>query len=252
MDITELKRNRTNKRHPWEKVRAKIIHEFIKKNYFSRSHLLDVGSGDAFVVDYLCNSGISNHYTAVDVAYTKETIETINRKTSCKIDFLQKVPEVLNPKADCILLLDVLEHCKDDSELLTQLTSPSLTQLPILIITVPAFQKLFSKHDKLLLHYRRYTVSGLKALCKKNKIEVLSSGYFFSSLLLIRCIQLFLEKLSFYKPVKSIDNWNGSAITSSLISLCLWIDFLTGRFFSFIGIQIPGLSAYCICRPLPS
>ena len=252
MDITELKRNRVNKRHPWERVRAKIISTLIKKHHPSCFHILDTGSGDAFVLGYLCAAGIAKHYTAVDTAYTPEIIESINKNVSYKINFFQKMPDILDLKADSVLLLDVLEHCEDDGQLLTQLNSNNITLLPIFFITVPAYQKLFSEHDRLLLHYRRYTIKALKQLCKKNNYEVISSGYFFTSLLVIRCIQLFLENLGLYKPVKSIDNWTGGILISNVMSFFLWIDFVTGRFFSQIGIQLPGLSAYCICRPLPS
>jgi hypothetical protein len=251
MDITELQRNRINVRHPWEEVRARIIKALIQKHH-SCFHILDAGSGDAFVLNYLCSFNLASHYTAVDIAYTNEIIKIINQRISCNINFLQAIPEKLSPKADTILLLDVLEHCKDDSALLEELNSNDLIQSPLFFITVPAYPKLFSQHDKLLLHYRRYTTKTLKELCKKNNLKVISSGYFFTSLLVIRCIQLFLEKLGLRKPEKSIDNWTGGYAISKIISSILWIDFLTGRFFSHIGIQIPGLSAYCICRPLPS
>jgi hypothetical protein len=72
------------------------------------------------------------------------------------------------------------------------------------------------------------------------------------TLLIIRCIQLFLEKLGLHKPKKSIDNWKAGSFISKIITSLLWFDFLIGRLFLKLGIQIPGLSAYCICRLLPS
>ena len=252
MDITELKRNYADKRHPWEKTRAKIMRFFIQKHNPSCSHILDIGSGDAFVLSYLCSHKIGDSYTAVDTAYSKSIIESLASANSCTINYLQKLPNSISPRSNCVLLLDVLEHCKSDDELLRQLNTDRLTQSPVFFITVPAFQSLFSKHDKLLGHHRRYTTQTIRQLCRKSDYEIISSGYFFTSLFLIRAIQLVLEKSGMRKPHKTIDNWNGSEGVTRLLSFFLWIDFITGRFFSMLGIQLPGLSTYCICRRLPS
>lgn len=251
MDISEFKRNQIAHRHPWETVRAKIIRQLINKYNPHCSHILDVGSGDAFVIKYLCANITGKEYTAVDIAYTENIINALLPQDNCKINFLQQLPANLHPKADCVLLLDVLEHCENDKNILKQLNNDSLTHSPIFFITVPAFQNLFSQHDKLLFHYRRYSVKKLKSLCEESNYEIIHCGYFFTSLLLIRCIQLLLEYIGFRKANKSIDNWNGSPVLSGLISTFLWFDFVTGRFFSLMGIRIPGLTAFCICRLLP-
>ena len=250
MDITELKRNNTKKRHPWEETRAKIIRNFIRKYHPQCFHLLDIGSGDAFVLNFLCLNKVANKYTAVDTAYTKEIVDSISGKNRCHIQYLQQLPDILNSKADCVLLLDVLEHCEDDNAVL-QLSFKNIIQPAVYIITVPAFQNIFSEHDKLLQHYRRYTTDTLSKLCDQNNLEIVSVGYFFFSLLIIRRIQLALEKLGFRKPKKSVDNWKGSSIISKLIITLLWVDFIIGRLFLKFGIKIPGLSAYCICRLSP-
>ena len=252
MDITELRRNSINKRHPWEKARAKIIRFLIQKYNSSCTHILDVGSGDAFVLSYLCSHKIGDLYIAVDTAYSKNIIESLTLTNNCSINYVQELPESISPRSNCVLLLDVLEHCENDSEILNQLHNEALTQSPIFFITVPAFQCLFSKHDKLLGHYRRYNTKTIRQLCKRSGYDIVSSGYFFTSLFLIRAIQLVLEKFGMRKPLKTVDNWNGSPIITRLLSFFLWIDFITGRFLSMIGIQLPGLSTYCICRRLPS
>jgi hypothetical protein len=250
MDITELQRNQIATRHPWEKTRAKIIKKLIL-NERHCSHILDTGSGDSFVLNYLCSFKLANHYTAVDIAYTNEIITRIRKNISCNVNFFSELPNKLTPKADTVLLLDVLEHCLNESDLLQKLNSDSLTHSPVFFITVPAFQQLFSSHDKLLGHYRRYTLRSIKDLCHRNRLEVISSGYFFTSLLAIRSIQLFLEKLGIRTSSKSIDNWTGNQVMTKLISSILWVDFLIGRVFLNIGIRLPGLSVYCICRPSP-
>jgi hypothetical protein len=252
MDITELKRNKAQNRHPWELARVKIIKALVRKYHSSCSHILDIGSGDSFVLKSLCADRIANSYTAVDIAYTPEVIKTINDANTNNISYLHEIPGKLEPKSDCVLLLDVLEHCQDDGKLLEQIINNNLTVSPFLFITVPAFQNLFSQHDELLYHYRRYTVKTISTLCTERQLQIVAKGYFFMTLLIIRGIQLFLEKLALHKPKKSIDNWKAGSLISKVITSFLWFDFLIGRLFLKLGIQIPGLSVYCICRLSPS
>ena len=252
MDILEYKKNSdSQKRHPWEIVRAKIIYHLLKKNGKHFEHLLDTGSGDAYVLNKLYLKNIAEKYTAVDTAYDTEIIAKIN-SDHYNISFLKNFPDKLKPAADGVLLLDVIEHCKDDSFILQQINAPSIAQNFALLITVPAFQSAFSKHDEMLLHYRRYSIKNLKKLCNANGLKIQETGYFFFTLLLIRYLQLFLEKPGLRKPDRSIDNWKGSKRITSLYVSLLWIDFKIGRIFYKVGIRLPGLSAYCLCHPLPS
>jgi hypothetical protein len=57
-------------------------------------------------------------------------------------------------------MFDVLEHMKDDYGFLARLRG-SLTPEGRIIITVPAFPFLWSIHDELNHHYRRYTNRSL-------------------------------------------------------------------------------------------
>ena len=66
-------------------------------------------------------------------------------------------------QADLLLAMDVLEHIKDDLSAL-KLWSKTLKKDGIMLITVPAFQCLWSSHDELLGHHRRYTKSSLLSL----------------------------------------------------------------------------------------
>jgi hypothetical protein len=248
MDITELQRQQTTKRHPWEIERVQVLQYFIKKQKTLPQHIVDIGGGDAFVIKSLCKNKIGSEYTAIDTAYSDTVIEQIKDK-NCPIYFYKEIPNVLS-HPDCILLMDVLEHCEDDAALL-QKAKEVATANTTFYISVPAYQQLFSKHDVKLKHYRRYSENQLRKLCKQTGLVVVESGYFFSSLLLIRCIQLFLEKTGLLKTKKTIDNWNGSNALTKMICALLRIDFLLSRTASKAGIHLPGLSAFCICHPLP-
>lgn len=57
---------------------------------------------------------------------------------------------------DLITCLDVLEHIEDDREALRELRRVARPD-GVLLITVPAYPQLWSSHDELNRHYRRYT-----------------------------------------------------------------------------------------------
>jgi hypothetical protein len=249
MDIIERKRIKGKhiKRHPWESARLKFITYILSKQKEKFEHILDVGSGDVYVLNNLAQRHFASHYTGVDTAFTFEVIEDLN--TDPAIQLLKEIPESIKPTSDCILLLDVLEHCENDQSVLESLKDENIVQQnAIFLITVPAFQTLFGGHDIALGHYRRYNIGQLKQLVSHAGLKEIESGYFFFTLLFLRFLQLITGKLFKKKSGKTIDNWNGNILLTKLLEFILIFDFRIGRFFKEIGIQIPGLSAYCLCK----
>lgn len=258
MDITELNRisDKNNFcRHPWEITRARIIKFLIKKNKEKPGHIVDIGSGDGYVLQALADQKASRDYTAIDNAYTGQIINKLKLSWQEPVTFFSSFEHAVTHgiSGDCVLLTDVLEHCEDDKELLDSIVQNKiLSDDGFLLVTVPAYQQLFSEHDQLLHHYRRYTRKQIIELCKSSNLKAEVSGFFFFSLIPARIFQLFSQKLNLLKTKKSIDNWNGNAIITKLISFILWTDFRMCYALSKIGIHIPGLSCYCICKRMPS
>jgi SAM-dependent methyltransferase len=83
--------------------------------------------------------------------------------------------------SDLILGMDVLEHIDDDLEAL-KAWSENLDSQGVILITVPAFQSLWSYHDVFLEHKRRYTKKELKDLAAKAGLEPVFLSYAFSYL----------------------------------------------------------------------
>lgn len=258
MDLTELKRqnNRDFKRHPWEIARARIIH-FLLKPYHSRiKNIADIGSGDTYILQQLDARGVKGKFRAVDTGYNQEVISQLKSNLAgMDVQFFDSKEDLEKNggEIDLFLFLDVLEHCKDDTVVLSSYVhSPSAEKETLFFITVPAYRWLWSDHDVLLGHYRRYTRRQIETICKREDLKVLQTGYFFCSLLPLRWGQLLLEKAGLRKPVKSIDNWKAPSILSKLILAILWVDFRIGNSLSKAGINLPGLSCYCICQKSPS
>lgn len=80
-------------------------------------------------------------------------------------------------KFDLIAALDVIEHVDDDRSAL-QAMQGRLRPDGLLLLTVPAYRWLWSHHDVLSQHKRRYTRQQIVALLSDIGCEVLYSGYF--------------------------------------------------------------------------
>jgi SAM-dependent methyltransferase len=64
---------------------------------------------------------------------------------------------------DVILMLDVLEHFVDDGAVVAGARA-LLRPGGALLVSVPAFQSLFSEHDRAVAHVRRYSAPALRAV----------------------------------------------------------------------------------------
>jgi SAM-dependent methyltransferase len=83
--------------------------------------------------------------------------------------------------ADLVLLNDVIEHVPDDRALLAPLVA-GLRPGSILLVTVPADMRLWSAHDEVLGHYRRYDAPMLTRAMAFERLEPLLLSHFNSRL----------------------------------------------------------------------
>lgn len=251
MDISEFSRlsdKADYNRHPWETSRKNVLHTFLKhaKINFPINRIVDIGSGDAYVIHTLLEKNLASEYFAIDIAYTPEVVAQLkeNNNNSSVVylqslqEYLIKYPSHLNT---LFLCMDVLEHLQDERMILDNLKTKGNNYY---FFAVPAFQSVFSSHDVLLGHYRRYTLHQLEALLSKNEFKIQDKGYYFTSLLISRKLDKWLKK----DKKASIDNWTAGKGKTFLINSMLKIDFIGSLLLKKIGIQIPGLSCYCLCK----
>lgn len=91
---------------------------------------------------------------------------------------------------DLVVAFDVFEHIKNDKSAVNE-AYRVLKKKGTLIFSVPAFQFLYSAHDKALGHKRRYSKNKLKILLKKfNKIKIFYWNFIlFLPIVIIRLIR---------------------------------------------------------------
>lgn len=253
MDLVESD-FRTENRHPWELARFSIVKELIEKyTGAEQTKILDVGSGDAYVAHRFTKDILNTTSYCVDIEYTSEItdkIQSIYQNDDLHLyDHLDKVQSV--DHFNFVTLLDVIEHVPDDVALLSEIASNDFIDKDShFIITVPAFQKLYSSHDDLLKHYRRYDLNMLKESLDKSGLQFIEGGYFFASLLAPRYLQVLKEKRKKKdtKELEHLGTWDKSKKITNLVHGVLMFDYKTGRFLRRMGIPFPGLSLYGIAK----
>lgn len=83
---------------------------------------------------------------------------------------------------DLVTLADVLEHVEDDREAVRRVHGV-LGPAGAILVTVPALKSLWSDHDEINHHFRRYGKRQLLSLFPPAEWEVLKASYFSSFLL---------------------------------------------------------------------
>ena len=158
-------------------VWRKYIYFEIKK--FISGKVLEVGAGiGSFTNNYM---SMIEDITLSEV--DKDNFEIIKNKfKNHKIDITRKTTNEINTKFDTIMYLNVLEHIEKDKEEIKNAIS-RLNSKGHLIILVPAHNRLYSKFDEAVGHFKRYEINFFKNLslenCKIKKVIYLDAmGYF--------------------------------------------------------------------------
>lgn len=159
-------------KHWYYQAKAKALMRLT--SHISPSVILDVGAGSAFFSRKLLSQTSAKEAWCVDINYESEhdIIEA-----GKPIHFRRDIHSI---NADLVLLMDVIEHVDDDVGLLRQYVEkvPRGTHF---LISVPAFQFLWSRHDIFLEHKRRYRLSQLEAVVKSACLDLCQGSYYFGA-----------------------------------------------------------------------
>jgi SAM-dependent methyltransferase len=165
--------------HWWYRGRRRVIRaELDRLPLPAHARVLDAGCGSGRtlqeLVDYGAVSGIELNTDAAALARDRELGEV-------RVGRLEELPWE-DATFDLITCLDVIEHVPDDVAALAQLWRVCRPG-GWLLVTVPAYQALWSRHDEANHHYRRYSRSMLRDAARAGgfQVERLTS---FNSLLL--------------------------------------------------------------------
>jgi SAM-dependent methyltransferase len=210
--------------HWWFVARRRILQKTISAlDLPDNAKILEIGSGTGSNLSLLSVYG-----TVLGLEMSQDAIDMARQagNTSANISMqLGKCPDDLNQiitKFDLICLFDVLEHIDEDATTLTRLKA-LLKPNGKIIISVPAFQWLWSGHDQFLHHKRRYTKQTLSSCLEEAQLAARYISYFNCLLFPLAVLGRLFDRLMQKK------NSSGSTVPSPFINRFLMRIFASER-----------------------
>jgi ubiquinone/menaquinone biosynthesis C-methylase UbiE len=137
--------------------------------------ILEVGCSSGFLLQTLRRE--LPHAQVIGADYVRGPLEHLAARVS-DIPLLQfdlvKCP-LPDESVDVVVLLNVLEHIENDIEAVRQLRR-ILKPGGAVVLEVPAGPHLYDVYDKVLLHFRRYKLSGLRRLLTNCGLDVVHAS----------------------------------------------------------------------------
>lgn len=190
-------------RHFWFKARRDFIKRLLSKSD-KRSVILDIGCASGILIKELIEDGFdANLIHGIDISQTAiERSKTLGL-TQTQVMDAQQIK--FGHKFDILIASDCLEHIKEDNKALNHWSS-LLKPNGILLVFVPAYRFLWSKHDEANMHYRRYTKSELKQKLKASNFIIDKASYWNTLLFLPIAMVRILSRIFYSKS--SVDSVN--------------------------------------------
>ncbi len=138
--------------------------------------VMDLGAGTGFFARSLLQRAVATEAVCVDPGYPGDRDEV---EAGRRLLFRRAPPAAVAP---VVLMMDVLEHVEDDLALLRGTMGAAAPGTRV-VVTVPAFQWLWSGHDVFLEHWRRYTLPGLERLLRRAGLRVEFGCYLYGPVL---------------------------------------------------------------------
>jgi SAM-dependent methyltransferase len=171
---------KTHDGHWWFESRKSIIKSLLTNIITNKINILDFGCGVGANLEMLASFGNVFYYDK-----NKGVTSIIkSNKNFFKMKMIRNLKKY-KKKFDLIVALDVIEHIDDDSKVVNYLSS-LIKKNGRILITVPAYNFLFSVKDTILHHKRRYTKSSLNKIVNKkfHMIKITYFNFFLSPLII--------------------------------------------------------------------
>lgn len=182
--------------HWWYRGRRSVIAEFAEKAVNkSTASILDVGCGSGrnmqLLSQYGSVSGVDPSPAAVKAAQARGLSQT-QVATATQLPHSEKT-------FDLITAFDVIEHIDNDVEALQEFRRVG-TSTGRLLVTVPAYQWLWSSHDEVNFHIRRYNKKQLQKALALAGWNIDTVTYFNTFLFPFAILQRLLDRARQSEP----------------------------------------------------
>jgi SAM-dependent methyltransferase len=237
----ELQTHRAEDRHWWYRGRRRVLARVIDGLALpAHARILDAGCGSGRNMVDLARRGT---VTGIEVSDASVAVARERGVGEVIAGSVMQMPFADNG-FDLAVCLDVIEHLEDDLGALRELRRV-VAPGGALLVTVPAYQWLWSGHDEVNHHRRRYTARSLRRVAEQAGWRQARSTHFNSLLLPVAVALRVLDRFSRKTTESSLDLWVPPAPLNWLLERPLLLEAaLIGG-----GARIPaGLSLLAVFR----
>ena len=230
--------------HWWHHHKRGVVHQMIRK-FTRKGRVLDVGTGTGKILEELQRKG----WEVTGVDGEKEAIIWCKKRGVIvkQADINKEKLPFAAAKFDLVLMLDVLEHISDEQGIIKEIKR-ALKPGGVLIVTVPAYQWLYSYWDKMMGHERRYSCGSLKKLMANNGFNILYLSYFSCLVLFPAILVRFFKSLFKVKeePISDFQTLPLKLISEPILRSYVFLEQILLKF-----VKLPfGLSLILVARKL--
>ena len=199
----ELQTHRAEDRHWWYRGRRTVLENVIAELRLpARARILDAGAGSGRNMVELMRHGT---VTAIELSPTSVCLARAREVGEVVEGSVLDMP-FESGSFDLAASLDVIEHLEDDLGALRELRRV-VTPGGCLLVTVPAYQWLWSGHDEVNHHHRRYTRRSLRVVGEQAGWKQVRTTYFNSLLLPVAMVLRIMDRFSRKTTESSLDLW---------------------------------------------
>jgi SAM-dependent methyltransferase len=173
----------------WHRGRQRIVRRLLDRFVSPGARVLDIGCGPG---------GTTLAYApGRDVLATDSSPESLRwaRQRGLTVAAMDASRLAVAPQSvDAVVALDILEHVHDDAAVVRE-AYRTLRPGGVLVLTVPAYQFLWSNHDEAVGHLRRYTRRPLVKMVQESGFQITVGEYTMAAILPAAIVVRLAERL---------------------------------------------------------